>query len=81
MLALRGFPLATNQTKHYYRNLSKTMDINEFLNAMNQVDVNGLVEVAKQVTHKIDLGTVDQLMPKASEVGWIWYNSVRRSSK
>ena len=49
------------------------MDINEFLNAMNQVDVNGLVEVAKQVTQKIDLSTVDQLMPKASEYyGWLW---------
>ena len=49
------------------------MDINEFLNAMNQVDVNGLVEVAKQVTQKVDLQSFDRMLPSVSEGWYGWY--------
>lgn len=45
------------------------MDINEFINAMNNVDVNGLVEVAKQVTSKVDLGMIDKINTSSS----FWY--------
>jgi len=50
------------------------MDINEFLNAMNQVDVNGLVEVAKQVTQNVDLSSIDRIVPSVSE-GWLGWSS------
>lgn len=51
------------------------MDINEFLNAMKQVDVNGLVEVAKQVTSKVDLDTVENLL-SASSSSYGWWGSI-----
>ena len=45
------------------------MDISQFMAAMNSVDPGTLVEVAKEVTTKLDLGMIDGIITVSS----FWY--------